>query len=55
MIYKELLEKVSELFLGACIGDDNDGQIIIYTNLKFAPYVPGSDFSEVKLVNYEEV
>lgn len=34
MTYNELLTKVAEVFPGAEVAEDNDGQIIIYTGYK---------------------
>jgi hypothetical protein len=34
MTWEELIEEINKLLPGATFGDDNEGQIIIYTNLK---------------------
>jgi hypothetical protein len=34
--FNEMVEAVLKIFPGATFGDDFDGQIVIYTDLKFA-------------------
>ena len=34
MTFDELFQKICEALPGASFGEDNDGQIVIYTNLR---------------------
>jgi len=45
MTFNELYSKVLEILPHATMGEDNDGQLVIYTNLHSEPWA-GADLKE---------